>query len=92
VANFATVLDERKEYIARIMTEEMGKPITGTRGEVGKCAELCRYLAQNSEAYLKKLEIQVPNGRCYVTFEPLGPIYMIMPFNFPAWMPIKTGV
>ena len=81
----AEVLESRKEELARLMTEEMGKPIAGGRAEVEKCAWVCRYYAENAEAFLADEHIEADKTRSYVHYQPLGPVLAVMPWNFPLW-------
>ena len=83
--NAAKVLREQKETYARIMTVEMGKPIKDARSEVEKCSWVCEYFAENSERFLQRDEIETDAGRNYVTFQPLGVVLAVMPWNYPFW-------
>ena len=85
----AGVLRERKEEWARLMTTEMGKPIAQARAEVEKCAWACDYFAEHAEAFLEREVIETDATRSYVRFDPLGPIYAIMPWNFPFWQVMR---
>ena len=78
-------LDERVEELARLMAEEMGKPITGGRSEAEKCAWVCRYYADQAEAQLADAPIEADRHRSYLHFEPLGVVLAVMPWNFPLW-------
>lgn len=79
------VLNRRKIDLARLITFEMGKPIGQSIAEIEKCEWVCRYYAENSVQHLKDLEIPTEMTKSYVTFQPLGPILAIMPWNFPFW-------
>ena len=81
----AQVLHSRSEEYARLMVAEMGKPITGARAEVDKCAWGCEYYADNAESFLQPEVIQTDADRSFVTFQPLGVILAVMPWNFPFW-------
>ncbi|WOO39979.1 NAD-dependent succinate-semialdehyde dehydrogenase [Rubellicoccus peritrichatus] len=80
----ADVLDRRKEKLALLMTREMGKPIKEARGEVEKCAMVCRYFAEHGPRFLEDETIE-GDVKSYVTFHPLGVVLAIMPWNFPLW-------
>lgn len=73
------------ETYAKLMTQEMGKPITQSRKEILKCASACEYYAKNAEEFLKKEPIKSDGSNSYVVSEPLGIILGIMPWNFPFW-------
>lgn len=83
--NAALILRQRREVFARLMTEEMGKPITGARAEVEKCAWVCDYYADNAERFLAREPVATDASESYITYQPLGVILAIMPWNFPFW-------
>ncbi len=83
--NAGAELRENVEEYAVLMTSEMGKPVTGARAEVLKCALVCDYYADNAEAFLTPEPIASDASKSYVTFEPLGPVLAVMPWNFPFW-------
>ncbi|MDB6101465.1 MAG: Succinate-semialdehyde dehydrogenase [Gammaproteobacteria bacterium] len=80
----ATLRERAREY-ARLMTEEMGKPIRDGIAEAQKCAQCCEYFAEHSEAFLARETVDIGAARSFVTFQPLGVILAIMPWNFPFW-------
>ncbi len=81
----AEVLRQEKEQLARMMTLEMGKPISEGRSEIEKCATVCDYYAEKAERFLAPKEIESDATRSYVAFRPLGTILAVMPWNFPFW-------
>lgn len=81
----AGILDSRRDELARLMTTEMGKPITQARAEIEKCALVCRYYADNGEAFLADEPVESDKGNSYVRHLPLGPILAVMPWNYPFW-------
>ena len=81
----AEILETEKNDFARLMTTEMGKPITGAVGEVEKCAWVCRYYAETAERHLADQLVQTNAGKSFVRFQPLGPVLAVMPWNFPFW-------
>ena len=81
----AQVLRKRKDEFARLMTEEMGKPITASEGEVEKCAVCCDYFADDAERMLSPEMKESDAGKSFVRYDPLGPVLAIMPWNFPFW-------
>jgi succinate-semialdehyde dehydrogenase/glutarate-semialdehyde dehydrogenase len=79
-------LRENKQEYAEIMTREMGKPITGAISEVEKCAWVCDHYAEQADEYLADEVIRnEPHAKTFVSYEPLGPVLAIMPWNYPFW-------
>ena len=81
----AELLDERQEELARLITLEMGKAIAEARGEIAKCAWLCRYYADNAENFLAPERVETEAVLSYLRFDPIGIVLAIMPWNFPFW-------
>lgn len=88
----AAVLRQHAQRYATMMTNEMGKPITESLAEIEKCAVLAQAIAQHGPAWLKPESLQVDGKEHLVTFEPLGTIFLIMPWNFPFWQPFKVAL
>jgi succinate-semialdehyde dehydrogenase/glutarate-semialdehyde dehydrogenase len=86
------VLRRNVEIYAEIITKEMGKPIRQSRSEIEKCAWLCDYYAENAAEFLKDEFVDTRADKSYVTFEPLGVIFGIMPWNFPFWQVFRFAV
>ena len=78
------LIDDRIES-AKEITSEMGKPLSESRLEIDKCIWLCDYYIDNSEDMLKSDFIETEANKSYVSYEPLGIILGIMPWNFPFW-------
>ncbi|MFC6733501.1 NAD-dependent succinate-semialdehyde dehydrogenase [Haladaptatus sp. DYSN1] len=86
LANAAEVLRENKQEYAEMMTREMGKPITAAISEVEKCAWVCDYYAEHAGEHLQDEVIgSEPHARSKVSYEPLGAVLAVMPWNFPFW-------
>ena len=81
----ADILDAGKLEFGRLMTLEMGKPIAAAIAEAEKCASACRYYAEHAAAFLADESVSVANGSAFVTFQPLGVVLAVMPWNFPFW-------
>ena len=81
----AALLRERAERYARLMTEEMGKPIAAGRAEAEKCAWVCDFYAEHAARFLAPERVATDARESWVRFEPLGPVLAIMPWNFPFW-------
>jgi len=83
--NTASILKKNIEIYSKIITMEMGKPIRESSTEIEKCAWVCEYYAENGENFLLPQEIKTDASKSYVTFQPLGLILAVMPWNFPFW-------
>lgn len=81
----AEELRVNKEEYAETITREMGKPITQSLAEIEKCAWVCEYYADNAEHHLSPSQIETDAQKSYVTYEPIGVILAIMPWNYPFW-------
>ncbi|WP_207592415.1 aldehyde dehydrogenase family protein [Halomontanus rarus] len=80
------VLRERSEEYAELITREMGKPIAESQAEVEKCAWVCDYYAERAGEFLADRPIgSESNARSFVSYEPLGAVLAVMPWNFPFW-------
>src|SRR4051794_8770046 len=81
----AGVLRGRAGEFARLMTAEMGKPVAGAEAEVEKCAVACDYFADHAAGYLAPQTVPTDATRSYVRYDLLGPVFAVMPWNFPFW-------
>lgn len=81
----AGVLRENREEYARLMTDEMGKPISQGRAEADKCAWVCDYYAENAQSFLAPEPVDTTASKSFVTYQPLGVVLAVMPWNFPFW-------
>ena len=81
----ATVLRSRREEFAGLMTEEMGKTVTDGLAEVDKCASACEHFADRAASYLAREPVAIEGAKAFVTFNPLGVVLAVMPWNFPFW-------
>ncbi|AFY38107.1 Succinate-semialdehyde dehydrogenase (NAD(P)(+)) [[Leptolyngbya] sp. PCC 7376] len=83
--NAALILERDAEKFATIMTTEMGKTKKSAISEAKKCALVCRYYAENGEAFLADEYTETDATKSYVSYQPLGIILAVMPWNFPFW-------
>ncbi len=83
--NAAAALKKNLEEHAKLITLEMGKPIKQSRAEVEKCAFVCEYYANSAEGFLANLNVHSDAKNSFVSFQPLGTILAVMPWNFPFW-------
>jgi acyl-CoA reductase-like NAD-dependent aldehyde dehydrogenase len=87
--NFAHEISNNKEKLARTATNEMGKAIKEARSEVAKCARSMEYFADNGKIFATDEIINTDARKTVVSFEPLGVIGSIMPWNFPYWQALR---
>ncbi len=87
--NVAKILRNESEYYAKLITSEMGKIIKESIAEIEKCARLCEYYSENAEKILQDELIPTDAQKSFVTFEPLGTVFAIMPWNFPFWQVLR---
>ncbi len=88
----AKLLLENKQEYATCITTEMHKPISQAIAEVEKCALLCHYYYENAETFLATKNIKTEASESFVTYEPLGVILGVMPWNFPFWQVFRFAV
>ena len=81
----AELLRSESGKYAKLMAEEMGKPLREGKSEAEKCAWVCEYYAENAEKFLGLEEIDTGVRKSYVSYKPLGVILAVMPWNFPFW-------
>ncbi len=85
----ADLLETRKESLARLIAKEMGKPLAQGIGEIEKCALNCRFYAEHGPRFLTPEQIATDAFKSYISFEPLGPLLALMPWNYPFWQVIR---
>ena len=88
----ADLLDRERDEVAALMTTEMGKTYASAKAEVAKCATACRFYAVHAEGYLADEPGDagaVGASRAYATYQPLGPVLAVMPWNFPLWQAMR---
>jgi succinate-semialdehyde dehydrogenase / glutarate-semialdehyde dehydrogenase len=81
----AYLLEYELEDLATLITTEMGKPLTASRAEITKCANVCRYYAEHAATILAPEPIDNDSSNVYVRWDPLGVVLAVMPWNFPFW-------
>lgn len=85
-------LTKNQQLLAEKCSLEMGKPLKQAIAEVKKCATLCKYYLENAEDYLAEQHIQTDGKESYVTYEPMGVILGVMPWNFPYWQVFRFAI
>ncbi|MFH1761318.1 MAG: NAD-dependent succinate-semialdehyde dehydrogenase [bacterium] len=88
----AESLRNNKQEYSEYMTEEMGKPIRDSLAEVEKCAWAADVYAEKGPEWLKDEPVEVDGKKHLVTYQPLGVILSIMPWNFPFWQALRFAI
>lgn len=88
--SIAAKLRKQQKALATLATHEMGKPIAQSMAEVEKCAMTLEFYAKNGAAFLKDQIIETDARKSYVSYQPLGVVLAIMPWNFPYWQVFRA--
>jgi succinate-semialdehyde dehydrogenase / glutarate-semialdehyde dehydrogenase len=88
----ARLLRRDQESLAELITREMGKIIAEARGEIEKCAVTAEYYADHAEDFLKDEPLEAGYTKSFVTYQPMGVVLGIMPWNFPFWQVFRYAV
>ncbi|MCL9809645.1 NAD-dependent succinate-semialdehyde dehydrogenase [Flavobacterium luminosum] len=92
VKNLQLELEKNRNYYATLITKEMNKPITQSLAEVDKCGLLCDFYINNAAVFLETKHIKTEAVESFVTYEPLGVLLGIMPWNFPFWQVFRFAI
>ncbi len=85
----ASEMRSKRDQLARISTEEMGKRFGESKGELALSAKIIEYYAENGEKFLEPQKISVKYGEAEVRNEPIGPLLGVMPWNFPYYQVVR---
>lgn len=85
----AELMHDDEERLARLMTDEMGKPIVEARGEVQKAIWCAQHYAEHGEQYLAPRTLASDATHSYVQHLPLGPVLGVLPWNAPFWLAFR---
>ncbi|MEK0318690.1 MAG: NAD-dependent succinate-semialdehyde dehydrogenase [Nitrosopumilus sp.] len=89
IYNLVQYLKKNKKKLAEIATAEMGKTINESISEVEKCAWALEFYADHASSFLSEEILNTDARKSFITFEPLGVIGSIMPWNFPYWQGLR---
>ncbi|SNR59722.1 succinate-semialdehyde dehydrogenase / glutarate-semialdehyde dehydrogenase [Maribacter sedimenticola] len=89
LSKVSSLLVERKEVYGKLITQEMGKPIAQSISEIEKCAWACDFYATNAEDLLADELIETDASESFISYDPLGCILAVMPWNYPFWQVIR---
>ncbi|ASM73090.1 MULTISPECIES: NAD-dependent succinate-semialdehyde dehydrogenase [Roseobacteraceae] len=86
-------LRDRKDELAALMTQEMGKLLSQSKQEIDLCAAICDYTAEQGPTVLASEDRDIQSGsRGRVVHAPIGIIYGIQPWNFPAYQVVRYSI
>lgn len=85
-------LRANRDYYATLSTTEMGKPIGEAEAEVEKAGSNCDFYADHGARFLADQAVDSPAHESYVSFQPLGVILAIMPWNYPYWQVFRCAI
>lgn len=89
ILHAASAIRSQKEALVNAIVREVGKPLGQAQAEVEKTAWLLDYYAQNGASMLKD---EMIDDAGFITFDPLGVILCIMPWNYPVWQPVRFAI
>lgn len=92
IERLTSVMSEQSKKLSRLATDEMGKPISQSESEVKKSMSAVRYYCEAGEQLLVDIDRPTEHQKSYVTFQPLGPVFCIMPWNFPYWQVFRCAI
>jgi succinate-semialdehyde dehydrogenase/glutarate-semialdehyde dehydrogenase len=88
--HIAATLRKEKDRLAELATSEMGKPIKQSHDEIDKCARTMEFYAKEAKTFLKDELVETDARKSYVSFQPLGVVLAVMPWNFPYWQVFRA--
>lgn len=89
MTRYGEILEQEKERLGRLITTEIGRPLTASYAEIEKCAFVCHYYAEHASQYLADDIVSTNAASSFVRYLPLGPVLAIMPWNYPFWQVIR---
>jgi succinate-semialdehyde dehydrogenase/glutarate-semialdehyde dehydrogenase len=87
----ALILRQERDAFTTLISLEMGMPISQSVGDIEKSAQIAEYYADNAEEFLKNIEV-TGDGKSYVSYEPLGVVLHIAPWNYPFYLALRTVI
>ncbi len=90
--NVANNLSINIEELSKLITKEMGKPISESRAEIEKCMDLCHFYSKNAALFLSDAMIKTDASESFISYDPLGAILGVMPWNYPFWQVFRFAV
>ena len=85
----ANILNEESEKLGKILTQEMGKTHKSAIAEIKKSALGAEHYAVTAKDYMADEIIKTNALKSYRSYQPIGPILAVMPWNYPVWQVIR---
>ncbi|MFE3105060.1 NADP-dependent succinic semialdehyde dehydrogenase [Nocardia tengchongensis] len=85
-------LEQEAQSVSRMITTEMGKTLRAAEQEVAKCVHGLRFYADQGPAFLRDVSGdagRVGAKRTFVTYQPIGVVLAVMPWNLPLWQVMR---
>jgi acyl-CoA reductase-like NAD-dependent aldehyde dehydrogenase len=92
LSHLAVHLRTESTRLAALVTTEMGKPIAEAEGEIEKSAVTAEYYATHAPQILADEQVEVEGAQAWVSYEPIGLVLAVMPWNFPVWQVLRFAV
>ncbi len=89
LSKLAALLMKKQNSLSELMTKEMGKPIAQSKAEIEKCAWVCDFYAKNAADFLADAMIETSADESFISYDPLGTVLAIMPWNYPFWQVMR---
>ena len=82
-------MEERRQELAEALTREEGKTIAESRGEVQRAINVIEFFAGEARRITgETIPSELPHNFCYTVKQPVGPVGIITPWNFPVAIPV----
>ena len=91
IHRMAGLMRERKEELAKLATLEMGKLFRESIAEVEISAAIFDYYADHAEEFLSDKQLETPIGKAFISYEPIGVILSVQPWNFPFYQITRSA-
>ena len=92
ISKMGELLNSNIDTLSEMMSEQMGKTLSEAKQEVKLCARICKYTAENGPEVLKDEKRETEKGRGIITYQPIGVILAMQPWNFPVYQVIRYSV
>ena len=81
----ASLMREKKEQLATLITLEMGKLFAQAEGEVILSADIIDYYATHAKKFLGDKHLSPDHGKAFIRHSPIGVLFGVEPWNFPLY-------